>query len=105
MILGDFSLAPRESGGPVETILSTFTSACERSAFAKLTHDHPRRRYRERRGCLHVQSGGRWRTFVVSLRPAADPVLLSPSTMMVPSKTRNGSTAFTDHSSLVLHLG
>ena len=35
MILGDFNLAPRESDGPVETILSTFTSACERGAFAK----------------------------------------------------------------------
>ena len=72
MILGDFSLAPRESDGPVETILSTFTSACERSAFAILTHDHPLRRYRERARLSSRSVGLSLAYLRVSLRPPAD---------------------------------
>ena len=60
MILGDFNLAPRESGGPRrEPHFSTFTCACEPSAFAKLNARTGSRFDATESGeaVFHVQSG------------------------------------------------
>ena len=106
MILGDFNLAHRPSDGAFGAALSSFTSACERSAFAKLTHDHD---------LIDATASDKpvltFSRLVAGVRASFRcdltliPVSLPPSITRVSSETRSGSTPFSDHSSLVLDLG
>ena len=105
MILGDFNLAPR-IGRPFRTTLSIFTSACKRSAFAKLTHDH------DLIDDTASDEPGSHSAGWAAASPSSCrcdlpliPVWLSPSIMTVSSKTTSGATAFSEHSGPVLDLG
>jgi endonuclease/exonuclease/phosphatase family metal-dependent hydrolase len=106
IVLGDFNLAPRPSDGRFGDSHSAFTSASERSEFAKLMHRHNLVDASASDEPVFTFSrlvGGVSSSFRCDL--ALIPASLSPSVVRVSSETRTGPTAFTDHSGLVVDLG
>lgn len=90
--LGDFNLAPRPSDGRFGDTVSGFTSASERSAFAKLMHEHDLVDAPASDEPVFTFSrlvGGVPSSFRCDL--ALIPVSLSPSIVRVSCETRTGA--------------
>jgi endonuclease/exonuclease/phosphatase family metal-dependent hydrolase len=105
VVVGDFNLAPRPSDGRYGDTASPFTSARERSTFAKLVHEHDLVDATARDEPVFTFTRlirGVPSSFRCDL--ALIPASLSPAIVKVSSETRTGPTAFTDHSGLVVEL-